>query len=141
MPRSRKTSTGTAAQPVQAITGQQYGRARQQEALQQSMPVPAEQPVTAPPQQAMPQPQSAPVPQPRPRMTPEDAMSFLAGMGGMLTAPDDNPALPVTDGLRTGPGRGPEALSNQSALGDTLRRLSMQTNDPVFMRLAAKVNI
>ncbi len=141
MPRSRKTAAGTPAQPVQAMTGQQYGRAREQEALQQAMPVPAVPAPTVPSVQQQPATQVEAAPQPRPRMAPEEAMAFLSGMGGILTAPDDNPALPVTDGLSTGPGRGPEALQNQTTLGDTLRRLSLQTNDPVFMRLAAKVNI
>lgn len=137
MPRSRKTSSGSTAQPVEAITGQQYGRAVQQEALQRSMPVPNEavQAQGTAPQGA------APATAMRPRLAPEQAMSLLSGMGGILSAPDDNPNIPITDGLTTGPGRGPEVMRNQSALGDTLRRLAMQTNDPVFSRLASKVNI
>lgn len=139
MPRSRKTAAGTPAQPVQAMTGQQYGKAREQEALQQAMPVPAVPTTLAPRAQQQPASEVPVAPQPRPRMAPEEAMAFLSGMGGILTAPDDNPALPVTDGLSTGPGRGPEALSGQSALGDTLRRLAFQTNDPVFLRLASRI--
>lgn len=140
MPRSRKTATGAPAQPVEAMTGQQYGRAKVQEALQQAMPVPAPTPVTAPTTQTSAPTETQPAPQPRPRLTPEQAMSVVSGMGGVLSAPDDNPALPITDGLSTGPGRGPEVFQNQSTFGDTLRRLAMQTNDPIFMELASKVS-
>ena len=144
MPRSRKTMTGTPAQPVEAISGQQYGRGVEQEAMQRVMPTPAEPAVTVPRTPAQPAQETqaqAPTPVQRQRMTPEQAMQMVAGMGGVLSAPDDNPAIPITDGLSTGPGRGPEVLRNQSTLGDTLRRLSLQTNDPVFLRLASKVNI
>lgn len=133
MPRSRRTTTGTPAQKVEAVTGQQYGRAKVQEELQQALPTPNETagaPANAPAPTA---------PTLRPRMSPEQAMQLVRGAGGVLSAPDDNPSIPITDGLATGPGRGPEALSGQSTLGDTLRRLAFQTNDPVFLRLASRI--
>lgn len=144
MPRSRKTAAGTPAQPVEAMTGQQYGRARQQEALQQAMPTPqvsSPQIPVAPPQTISgPSEMPSQTPQVPQRMSPLEAIQMLRGQGGLLTAPDDNPAIPITDGLSTGPGRGREVRNTESALGDTLRRLAMQTNDPVFMELASKVS-
>lgn len=134
MPRSRKTASGAPAQPVSAMTGQQYGRAVQQEALQQAMPVPAS---NAPATTASPQPN----PTGRPQLRPEDAMKLISGMGGLLSAPDDNPSLPVTDGLSTGPGRGPEAIQPASSLGRTLQMLSTRTGDPFFLELAVKANL
>ena len=137
MPRAKKTMGGAPGQKVEAFVGQTYGDAKRQEQLQQSMPAPS-QPTT---QSAGQPPQSAEAaqptesPSPRPRMSLADAISSVAGMGGLLSAPDDNPNIPVTDGLVTGPGRGPEALRTGSTLQNTLRSLAMQTGDPVFNEL------
>lgn len=141
MPRSRKTAAGTPAQPIQAMTGQQYGRAREQEALQRAMPTPAV-PASAVPR-AEQRPAIAPsgATRPRPQMSPQEAMSLISGMGGILTAPDDNPGLPVTDGLSTGPGRGAEAFRPASSLGRTLETLASRTGDQFFLELAVKANL
>lgn len=142
MPRAKKTMAGAPGQPVQAISGQTYGEGVRQEALQQAMPAP-KQPGLIPPPPARAE-QSAPEAEPetqttRPRLSFEEAMQRVRGTGGILRAADDNPAIPVTDGLPTGPGRGPEALMAQSHLGNTLRRLAVQTSDPIFRELASKV--
>lgn len=133
MPRAKKTLAGTPGQKVEAIKGQTYGEGVQQERLQNAMPAP-----NAPQIQASAQP--AEPAQPRPQISFQDAMNQVSGMGGILRAPDDRPSIPVTDGLASGPGRGPEALMGSSALGNTLRRLAVQTGDPVFNELISKVN-
>lgn len=131
---------GAPGQAVQAIQGQTYGEGVKQEALQKTMPAPnagastPQAPTAAP---AAPQPQAEQTP--NPRLSLQDAMEQIRGRGGVLSMPDDNPNLPVTDGLMTGPGRGPEALMAGSTLGNTLRRLANQTGDPIFRELASKV--
>lgn len=148
MPRAKKTMAGTPGQKIQAISGQTYGEGVRQEELQRTMPAPqtpgpttATRPIPAAPtaqaEAAVPSEQSAPMPQPR--MSLQEAMQRIQGTGGILRAADDNPNLPVTDGLPTGPGRGPEALMANSHLGNTLRRLATQTGDPIFRELASKV--
>lgn len=141
MPRAKKTVQGSPGQAVEAVQGQTYGEGKQQEALQRAMPAPNVSTPTATPttqrQEQVPN-SEAPV---RPQASMADVASMLQGMGGVLTAPDDKPMTPITDGLRNGPGRGPEALQRSTRLGNTLRRLSMQTNDPVFSELAAKIGL
>lgn len=145
MPRAKKTITGAPGQKVQAVAGQTYGEGVRQETLQKAMPAPNAQtqqrPIPAPPAQSSPaasEIQSPPVPA-RPGLSFAEAMQQVQGAGGILRAPDDNPAIPITDGLATGPGRGPEALMGTSILGNTLRRLAIQTGDPVFNELLTKV--
>lgn len=144
MPRAKKTATGAPAQKIEAITGQTYGEAKQQEMLQKAMPAPNQMAAPAPARpQANPQQQQQPQevaqsPAAQPRLSLAEAMQRISGSGGLLTAPDDNPNLPVTDGLSSGPGRGPEALTYGSTLGNTLRMLANQTGDPIFTELASR---
>lgn len=143
MPRAKKTAQGSPGQPVQAFAGQTYGEGARQEELQRSMPAPnvEETPIARMPvaqQQEVPEDAQ---PQQRPRASFSDVTAALQGMGGILRAPDDKPTVPITDGLATGPGRGPEALQRSTQLGNTLRRLAMQTNDPVFAELASKIGL
>ena len=137
MPRAKKTMAGTPGQPAQPITGQTYGEAKTQQMLQEAMPAPAVRGPQTPttPTQA-PQPQAQEQAQ-RPQLA--DVINMLRGQGGVLTAPDDQPGVPLTDGLSTGPGRGPEAVRTDLPLANTLRTLAMRTGDPVFYQLAAKV--
>lgn len=139
MPRARKTMSGEPAQKVAPITGQTYGDAKQQEMLQETMPAPkvgaaSQAAPSAEPQE--PGPQAAPAPRP-----PVDIAAAIRGAGGLLTQPDDRPTVPVTDGLSSGPGRGPEALTRNTQMGNTLRRLALQTNDPIFYELASKIGL
>lgn len=139
MPRAKKTIGGAPGQKVEAIQGQTYGMGVQQEDLQRAMPAPNESVQTQPAptdSTGNPPEQATPV---RPGLSFQEAMQRVQGAGGVLSAPDDNPSIPITDGLSTGPGRGPEALNNASALGNTLRRLALQTGDPVFNELVSKV--
>ena len=148
MPRAKKTMQGAPGQAVGAITGQTYGEGARQEQLQKAMPtpniadaqaprVPAQQAAV---QSATPAAEAVSVPE-RTQPEPVDLQQALRGMGGLLRQPDDKPGLPVTDGLNSGPGRGTEALMRTSQLGNTLRRLAMQTNDPVFAELASKIGL
>ena len=137
MPRARKTMSGEPAQKVAPITGQTYGDAKQQEMLQETMPAPkvgAAQVAAAAGEATTP---SEP-PAPRP---PVDIAAAIRGAGGLLSQPDDRPTTPVTDGLSSGPGRGPEALTRNTQMGNTLRRLALQTNDPIFYELASKIGL
>lgn len=143
MPRAKKTAQGSPGQPVQAFAGQTYGEGERQEELQRSMPAPNVEEVSAPRPTPV---QSQEVsetgqPQQRSRTSFTDVTAALQGMGGILRAPDDKPTVPITDGLPTGPGRGPEALQRSTQLGNTLRRLAMQTNDPIFAELASKIGL
>lgn len=137
MPRARKTMSGEPAQKVAPITGQTYGDAKQQEMLQETMPAPkvgaAQIAATSGEAPAPNEPQA-----PRP---PVDIAAAIRGVGGLLSQPDDRPTTPVTDGLSSGPGRGPEALTRNTQMGNTLRRLALQTNDPIFYELASKIGL
>lgn len=145
MPRAKKTNVGAPAQKIDAIKGQTYGEGVRQESLQRAMPAPnmqaiAPQPTAAPMSQSAPVTTAAtPTQQQAPRMTQEDVVNRLRSAGGVLSAADDRPDLPVTDGLSTGPGRGPEALMRQpNRSGRLFRQLSIQTGDPIFAELAHK---
>lgn len=139
MPRAKKTMAGMQAQPIGAITGQTYGEGVRQEDLQRSMPSPSQPTMRAPSQ---PQAQAqAEEPTQAPRMSLADAMASIAGSGGLLREPDANPTVPVTDGLATGPGRGPDMATYGNPLGDTLRRLARETGDTVFVELASRARL
>lgn len=150
MPRAKKTMAGQPGQAVQAVTGQTYGDARRQENLQRAMPAPKVQSSMSVQSQARPQmPQTQMPSQPststeqtpvaRPRLDQQQVVERLQNVSGILTAPDDRPNLPVTDGLSTGPGRGPEALRTvPNRSGQIFRQLSAQTGDPIFAELAYK---
>jgi hypothetical protein len=141
MPRTAKrTLSGAPAQPVQAVEGQAYGNGVKQEQMQQLMPLPNQQgtPAAAPPAtQAAPNPvQDAP-------MTHEQLLAIAAqmkGQAGTLLPETTRPDEPVTAGLVSGPGPGPEALALRrgSPTGDMLRQLTEQTGDPLFAEIAAK---
>jgi hypothetical protein len=142
MPRAKKTPMGAPAQPVRAITGQTYGEGVQQEALQRTMPAPAAPLVQTPvpTSQANNNAESTNAPQ-QPQASMADVISRIAGSGGLLKQPDQNPTIPVTQGLPVGPGRGPQMNPMNNPLGDTLRRLARETGDNVFIELASKAQI
>jgi hypothetical protein len=63
----------------------------------------------------------------------------MAGMAGGLNAETARPNEPVTHGLSTGPGAGPEILGGpQSPAGDLMRRMSLETGNPMWAELAAR---
>lgn len=86
-------------QAPRAVPGQTYGKATQQLEAQRAMPLPA-----APPPAVGGAP-ARPGPAPRPMPTP-------------LDAPTERPAEPLTAGLATGPGPGPEVIGATTTQDD-----------------------
>ena len=81
--------------PATQFTGQPYGAATQQAAAQQAMPVAGT---------------AVPLPQPGAPGQPPALTGPAPGSLGDLHRPTDRPNEPVTAGLASGPGPGPEAL-------------------------------
>ncbi len=126
--------------------GGQYGSGVKQERLAREMPAPHQRAaVPAPASVAQPTAAAAvaaPV-APLERQQPishEEALAAAASMKGQpgLLAASSRPSEPVTAGLRSGPGPGPEMLANRSGSPtlNQLIHLSAVTGDPIFERLA-----
>ena len=117
MPRARKTGPYpnrtdlTAPLPVEAATGQTYGRAAEQRAAQGAIPL-APTPLAPTPQGGAP---VGPAPQQAPNL--EDLAAAHNGPGDslLLNRPTERPNEPVTHGLPVGPGGGPEVLQGVGA--------------------------
>lgn len=172
MPRKQKrTISGQPAQPLGAVPGQMYGMGVEQQRLQEAMPAPAIQPDeggrpvgggeraptgtaavsagyngaiagragTAPPE----------VDDQRRGSREEQyaaamaAAAQLRGAAGILTRPTDRPDVPVTNGISSGPGAGPEVLGMRrgTPTGRRLRELSALTGDPIFQQLAERARL
>ena len=104
------------AVPVAVAPGQQYGQRAAQQAAQRAVPV------SAPPQGAPQSPTGNPAPdlpagQPPtpPQITPPGIGKGNAGLG-LWTHPSERPNEPITAGLATGAGPGPEALTGVGAI-------------------------
>lgn len=115
----------TKAEPVSIAPGQEYGQRSQQQAAQRTVPL-APPPPAAPLTGGAP---SAPSPQAPPQMASGPAPAGGPGLVPFLH-PTNRPNEPVTAGLATGPGPGPEVLTgvgamaaNQSGEQGTLRNL------------------
>lgn len=146
MPRKAKTHSGAPAQPVGAVAGQNYGAGQAQMELQRQLPAPQSaqpeaaapalapaQPAPAPGQAA---PQSAQIP---PEAQLAQAVQAMKMNGGVLAnGPQMN--VPVTHGLKVGPGAGPEAMIDQAAspAARMLNAISDATGDPYFRDLLRK---
>lgn len=152
MPRKRKTQTGMAAQPIQAVPGTGYGQGIKQEMLARQMPAPNVRAGAVAPQSAPMRPQASPVaapaPQPIVQAAPQrpDLMAIaqqLRGQGGLLERPTQRPNEPVTAGLNMGPGPGREALAQPygSPLADMMMQLARATGDPYFTDLAQRSRV
>lgn len=139
MPRKRQTMSGDDAQNIGSVPGQRYGEGVEQQAMQQAMPAPD---VAGTPPPAAP---SAPMGDPqRPQADPAAIQQFLAQHKPSLLAQTGRPDEPVTAGLPGGPGAGPEALSmpiGMTPLARTLQRLSRDTGNPMFSRLAERARL
>ena len=106
MPRTRqpganRTDLLTKSQPVRTPTGLGYGEAKQLQQSQSAAPVPA--------------PQSPPVSL--------DSQAYQAATATpppqrLIHAPTERPGEPLTTGLATGPGAGPEVLAGGGAVAD-----------------------
>lgn len=147
MPRARKTLSGAKAMGVVDVPGQMYGKGVEQQKLQKAMPAPqAQLPKAVPPQPARQRqaPVAAPAPTAKtPPRDPKDALAAMKGNLGLFTKPTSRPDEPVTAGLKSGPGPGPEVLGMHriNPVGDTLRALSRTIGDPYFAELARKAGM
>lgn len=106
MPRNRggggnRTDLLTKAQPVRTATGGPYGEAKQLAQAQQAAPLP--------------QPQAPP---PGLQAQAHQAAQATPPPSRMIHAPSERPEEPLTTGLATGPGAGPEVLAGGGALGN-----------------------
>ena len=139
MPRKQKTISGDAPQKIESVAGQRYGEGVEQAQMQGAMPAPqidqdpavsTDQAVVAPPMKQGP--------------SPEMLQEFLAANNPQLLSGTQLPDEPVTAGLPTGPGAGPEALSlgiNTTPIARTLRTISAATGNPKWARLAERANL
>lgn len=152
MPRKRKTQTGMAAQPIQAVPGTGYGQGIKQEMLARQMPAPNVRAGAVAPQSVPMRPEASPVaapaPQPVVQAAPQrpDLMAIaqqLRGQAGLLERPTQRPNEPVTAGLNMGPGPGREALAQPygSPLADMMMQLARATGDPYFTDLAQRSRV
>ncbi len=84
------------------------------------------------------------VPVPVPGAGPPPDLQAMLGQAPIgLLAGSQLPNQPVTAGLSSGPGVGPEGFAGQSRtpLARTLNQLAERTGDPVFARLARKAGL
>lgn len=114
-------------QPIRVAPGQTYGMATQQTQAQQAIPL-AQGAPTGP---AIP-----------PTTQPGLGQGPLPGELGPLHAPTGRPDEPLTHGLPTGPGAGPEVLQPPDPLTKAAAVLNAigSNADPVVTRLRAQVN-
>lgn len=125
MPRKSKTPMNPGRpdldqQPISAPTGLPYGENKALTDAQQVAPLPQ---APAPPSQEQ-------------IMAAAKAMPFPSGT---LGDPTDRPNEPVTHGLASGPGAGPEVLSRPAGaptVARTLGALASDSGDPGIMALA-----
>ena len=157
MPRTRKTLSGAPAQPISPVAGQMYGAGVDQMEMQRQMPAPQ---VAPPPPGDVPRGTSAPGAQmaatnaearqgvevERAGLDKTQVLELAKGLRdkmGLLTQPTRRPHEPVTAGLPSGPGRGPEVLATVrgTPTGDTLRRIAALTGDAELARIAERARI
>lgn len=128
MPRKRKTQPGSGGayanrtdltQAVSAPTGLPYGEKQAMVQAQQQAPLPQQTPVDQ-------------------VMAAAQNHNFQpVGLG----APTQRPNEPITQGLPTGPGAGPEVLQSltKSTTSQQLKRLAMSTGDSTIADMAARL--
>lgn len=132
MPRGKKrtTQSGEDAQNIESVPGQRYGEGVEQQAMQRAMPAPDMSAST-------PNAPTAAAPGPPPE--PVDPAQLLGSAPiGLLSGGTQLPGQPLTAGLSSGPGVGPEALGGlrpRTPLSRTIHALLDATGDPVFQRL------
>lgn len=120
MPRKRKTPEGSypnrtdLTQSPDAGNNMPYGQKQELIQSQQEQPLPAEQ-------------------DPYERVLQAASQFGFSPVG--LDAPTERPAEPITAGLSTGPGPGPEALGRRANLSDLLNRARAETSSPVIERM------
>lgn len=144
MPRGKKkqTLTGERAQKVESVVGQRYGEGKAQQQMQRAMPAPQREEVTASGGRR-PEP-SAPVGAVRSAPDPAVIQEFLRANNPNLLAGSQKPDQPITAGMSTGPGPGPEALGTRAATtpaGRFMRRLAQDSGDERWLLLAQRARL
>lgn len=139
MPRGkqRRTQSGEEAQNIGSVPGRRYGEGVAQQAMQRAMPAPDRTGVPSP-QPGSPVPAS---PGGSPAPPPDAGAALAAAPLGLLSGGSQRPNQPVTAGLSSGPGGGPEMLGSLRArtpLSRTLENLYQRTGDETFGRLMRK---
>lgn len=132
--------SGADAQNIESVPGQRYGEGVEQQEMQRAMPAPdlatGDTPAAVgPPPMGDAQ---------RPQADPAAIQQFLQQHKPALLGASQRPDEPVTAGLPGGPGAGPEALQMQigmTPLARTLQRLSIDTGNPMFSRLAERARL
>lgn len=141
MPRRRRTLSGDPAQRVHSVPGRRYGEGQRSAELQRAMPAPAVQGVDAgaPPTSADAPGAAAPV-----APDPAAVQQFLRDTGPSLFAGTQRPDQPITAGLPSGPGPGPEALRNRQTTTPTgrfLRQLARDGGSQRWLELAERARL
>jgi hypothetical protein len=145
MPRRSRPPAGTSVgatgnrsdrtQAPAAPTGMGYGAHKETIQAQQAIPLPA-----APPPAGAPPAPGGPAPGPGGNDRLAQALALAKAMpapNGGLAGPTSRPNEPVTSGLPSGPGAGPEALAiAQPSVGKVFERLAYATGDPDMAILA-----
>jgi|DEB0MinimDraft_4_1074332.scaffolds.fasta_scaffold33967_2 hypothetical protein len=146
MPRRRKTQSGADAQNIESVAGQRYGEGKAQADMQRMMPAPNSRESSMP----SPQMQQPTAPDPRPTLVQQAASGpaqrnpaeILAQMPkNILREPSSRP---ITSGLPSGPGVGPEALERfqtMSPMRRTLEQMYKRTSNPVIKRMLDQGNL
>lgn len=144
MPRKRKTMSGADAQNIPSTAGVRYGEGDDMQELQQGLPSPNTAGTvgaggTVPAPQA---PQGEPV---LPGQPPDPALvqQFLSqNQPALFKQGTQQPDVPLTDGLASGPGRGPEAMAlDRTPTSRFLRQLASDTGNPKWRRLAERAGL
>ena len=144
MPRGRKreTQSGADAQTVKSVPGQRYGEGKEQQELLSAMPAPDLAADNSRTLGAAPMPQGSPV---LPGAPPDAGMvqQFLQENKPGLLGGTQQPNTPVTDGLSTGAGRGPEAIRAQAVtpIARMMQQLSADTGNQKWARLAERAGL
>lgn len=132
MPRAKKTQSGDRAQKIESVAGQRYGEGVAQQQMQQAMPAPNR--VATPPTNALP----IQAIQPRSKPAMQDVAQMLAALpSNTMRRPTTN-ERPVTHGLPTGPGAGPEVLQpfmNAQPGLRTIEMLAKTSSNPLYQTI------
>lgn len=133
MPRKRKPPApgdqgGYGAQPAQAPTGMAYGDHQASIDAQQALPL-AQVASSTGPSTAAP---TGPPQDPAQRLAAAVDAARRMRPPAPLTGPSKRPGEPITAGMATGPGPGPEVLRTGDRVARTFRLMAEVTGDQAF---------
>jgi hypothetical protein len=140
MPRAKKTRSGDRAQQIKSVAGQRYGEGVAQQEMQRAMPAPNRAASSTP---NVPARRMSERPAPRqPQSLDQVAQLMQALPKGTMRQPTGN-ERPVTHGLPSGPGAGPEVLSPYTTRVPGLRAVEMLarvSDNPLYKDILARFN-